>query len=73
MTTTVSARPELTCPLDRWLDTSHPAVTLTEVCKPVALLLRATGQTVEARLEVNPSGPSGHRVPMTWPAEHGGP
>ncbi|MEU5583046.1 hypothetical protein ABZ791_36235 [Streptomyces huasconensis] len=69
LTTTVSGQPQLPRPLDHWLDTSHPAVTLTEVCKPVILLRRTTGQTVEARLEINPSGPSGHRVPMAWPAK----
>lgn len=68
LTTTVWTEPDVSQPLDQWLNHDHPAVVLTEICKPVILLHRTDSQTVEGRVEMSPSAPGGHRIPMQWPA-----
>ncbi|MCL7430154.1 hypothetical protein [Streptomyces sp. YS415] len=73
LTTTVSPQPQMTDPLDRWLHHDHPAVTLTDVCKPVLLVHRTADQTVEGRLEINPQGASGTRLTIEWPATQAAP
>ncbi|MFB7918842.1 hypothetical protein [Streptomyces sp. NPDC056061] len=68
LTTTIAHEPDTARPLDHWLRPSHPAVVLTEICKPVLLLHRTTRQNVEARLQGGAYGPSGLLTDLDWPA-----
>ncbi|MFB6507491.1 hypothetical protein ACFYXP_38135 [Streptomyces sp. NPDC002466] len=67
LTTTIAQEPDTSRPLDQWLRPSHPAVVLTDICKPVLLLHRTNQQTVEARLEGGPYGPAGLLTTLNWP------
>ncbi|MET9673108.1 hypothetical protein ABZY68_08430 [Streptomyces sp. NPDC006482] len=67
LTTTVARRPDVSRTVDQWLDVSHPAVVLTEICKPVITLHRTSGRTVDARLALGAHGPQGQRVALEWP------
>ncbi|MFE4177128.1 hypothetical protein ACFRR7_34695 [Streptomyces sp. NPDC056909] len=68
LTTTIATQPDLSQPIDQWLSHDHPAIALTEVCKPVILLHRASPQAVEARMEINPNAShNGQRVMLDWP------
>ncbi|MGW1656622.1 hypothetical protein [Streptomyces atratus] len=69
LTTTITQKPDTSRPLDKWLRPSHPAVVLTDICKPVLLLHRTNQHTVEARLEGGPYGPAGLLTTLNWSAD----
>ncbi|MEU6949514.1 hypothetical protein ABZ957_30415 [Streptomyces sp. NPDC046316] len=48
------------------LDLHHPAVVLTDACKPVITLHRTSPQTVQARIELGPY-PGDQLVTLGWP------
>ncbi|MFK8851338.1 hypothetical protein [Streptomyces sp. Ac-502] len=53
-TTVVDPVPDLARPLFKWLDVDHPAMVMTDVCKPILVVARTGPGVVEARLEVDP-------------------
>ncbi|UNO38360.1 hypothetical protein [Streptomyces sp. MST-110588] len=53
-TTVVDPVPDLTRPLFKWLDVDHPAMVMTDVCKPTLVVARTGPEAVEGRLEVDP-------------------
>ncbi|MFC9429564.1 hypothetical protein [Streptomyces sp. NPDC056987] len=66
-TTVVTPAPDLSRRLPQWLDVDHPAVVMTDVCKPTLVLARRDHLTVEARLEVDPHEyRTGSRTLLSW-------
>ncbi|MGW2393953.1 hypothetical protein ACWCYK_31345 [Streptomyces lydicamycinicus] len=53
-TTVVDPVPDLSRPLFKWLHVDHPAMVMTDVCKPTLVVARSGPESVEARLEVDP-------------------
>ncbi len=53
-TTVVDPVPDLARPLCKWLDVDHPAMVMTDVCKPILVVARTGPEVVEARLEIDP-------------------
>ncbi|WP_405858452.1 hypothetical protein OG361_30025 [Streptomyces sp. NBC_00090] len=66
LTTTITTQPDVSRTLDQWLDADHPAVVLTEICKPVITLHRSNDRTVDARLQLGAYGLHGRRVALDW-------
>ncbi|MEU2431661.1 hypothetical protein ABZ611_19455 [Streptomyces sp. NPDC007861] len=66
LTTAVAAQPDVSRPLDQWLDVSHPAVVLTEICEPVITLHRSSDRIVDAQLQLGAYGLHGRRVALEW-------
>ncbi|MEV7085632.1 hypothetical protein AB0O07_07025 [Streptomyces sp. NPDC093085] len=66
-TTVVTPVPDLSLRLPEWLDVDHPAMVMTDVCKPTLVLARRDHLTVEARLEVDPHEyRTGSRTLLSW-------
>ncbi|WP_326615302.1 hypothetical protein OG949_41120 (plasmid) [Streptomyces scopuliridis] len=66
-TTVVTSDPDLSLRLPQWLHVDHPAMVMTDVCKPTLVVLRKDPRTVEARLEVDPHEyRAGSRALLSW-------
>ncbi|MFE9888464.1 hypothetical protein [Streptomyces scopuliridis] len=66
-TTVVTSAPDLSLRLPQWLHVDHPAMVMSDVCKPTLVLLRRDSLTVEARLEVDPLDyRAGDRLLLDW-------
>ncbi|MFD0271971.1 hypothetical protein ACFVGY_36195, partial [Streptomyces sp. NPDC127106] len=66
-TTVTEAEPELSRRMPTWLDVDHPAMVMTDVCKPTILVRRTSPHTVEARMEIDPDEyRTGTRTVLAW-------
>ncbi|KJY20402.1 hypothetical protein [Streptomyces katrae] len=66
-TTVVDHTPELSRRMGKWLHIDHPAMVMTDVCKPTLVVHRTSPQTVEARMEVDHHEyRTGNRNTLRW-------
>ncbi|WP_133899489.1 hypothetical protein [Streptomyces sp. KS 21] len=66
-TTVVTPEPDLSRRMSKWLHIDHPAMVMTDVCKPTLLLRRTSPHTVEALMEVDPHEyRTGNRSALNW-------
>ncbi|MFD9354619.1 hypothetical protein [Streptomyces sp. NPDC060031] len=66
-TTVVTPEPDLSRRMSKWLHIDHPAMVMTDVCKPTLLLNRTSPHTVEALMEVDPHEyRTGNRSVLNW-------
>jgi hypothetical protein len=67
LTTVVTPEPDVSCHMSRWLHIDHPAMVMTDVCKPILLVRRTGPATVEVRMEVDPDEyRNGERTMLNW-------
>ncbi|WP_406415720.1 hypothetical protein [Streptomyces sp. NBC_00842] len=67
LTTVVTPEPDMSRRMSEWLHIDHPAMVMTDVCKPTLLVRRTGPEAVEARIEVDPHEyRTGERSELRW-------